>query len=208
MDARPRIHLVDDDDIERWTARRLLGGLQADFVEHPSAAAFLAAYEPYAIECVVLDLRMPGCDGLEVQRRLRTHDVGPPIVFVSAYAEVPAAVQAIRGGADEFLSKPYDSGALFRAVNAALARSPSNHALRLRRSAVRARFALLSQREYEVIEAVSAGRTSREIADTLGLSVRTVENHRSRAMDKLHVGSVAELTRAVIDAGRDARPTA
>lgn len=200
---QPLIYLIDDDTLALWTLQELLQGIGAEFRSFASAAEFLSAYRPSPCECLITDLRMPEIGGLEVQRQLLARGAVLPIIFISAYSEVSSAVAAIKRGAFDFLEKPVQGGALREKVQAALARSRQLHLERLERETREARLALLTEREREVVELVSIGKSSREIAEVLSLSSRTVENHRARAMEKLHVSTSIELVRAL----DSARPT-
>lgn len=164
-----------------------------------SAQHFLAAYDPLPCQCLVCDLRMPDIDGLEVQQRLKETGFPPPIIFLTGYAEVAIAVDAMRHGAFDFLEKPFSSQALLAKIQSALALSRKQYIGQIERQTVKARIALLTPRERELIPHVIEGRSSREIAELLGLSIRTVENHRTRIMEKLHVESTVEMVKIFID---------
>ena len=138
----PIVYIVDDDPIGLWTLRELLDGIGADCRTFTSAAQFLGEYRPSPCECLITDLRMPEVGGLEVQRRLLEQGATLPIIFVSAYAEVSAAVAAIKRGAHDFLQKPVNGSELIDKVQQALARSRTLHAERLQRAARDARLAL------------------------------------------------------------------
>lgn len=191
------VHIVDDDPTALWTLEEMLQGIGADVRGCASAVQFLDAYRPAPCECLITDLRMPELSGLEVQRRLLDRGATIPIIFVSAYSEISAAVTAVKRGAVDFLEKPVRGSELREKVQAALATSRELHAQRLEKTARDARLALLTDREREIVELVVTGRSSREIAELLAISARTVENHRARAMEKLRVGSAMELARVV-----------
>lgn len=194
----PVVYIVDDDSIALWILQEMLQGIGAQFRVYSSAAQFLDEYRPGHCECLITDLRMPEVGGLEVQRRLLEQGASLPIIFVSAYSEISAAVTAIKRGAHDFLEKPVHAGTLIEKVQAALVRSRELHAERLQRSARDARLALLTEREREVVELVVQGKSSKDIAELFALSPRTVENHRARAMEKLRVSSAVELARALL----------
>ncbi len=196
MSQKPIIYIVDDDDIVLWMFREMLDGIGADFRTFDSAAAFLKSYVPGPCECLISDLRMPEIGGLEIQRALQEKGASLPIIFVSGYPEVSAAVQAIKQGAFDFLEKPVNGGLLREKVQGALARSRELHAMRLeRRARKEARVALLTPQERKIADQVVIGKSSRQISDELGISVRTVENHRARIMAKLHIESAMELVK-------------
>ena len=193
----PIVYIVDDDAIGLWALRELLDGIGAECRTYASATQFFSDYRPSPCECLITDLRMPEVGGLEVQRRLLEQGATLPVIFVSAYPEVSAAVAAIKRGAHDFLQKPVNGGELVEKVQQALTRSRALHAERLQQATRDARLALLTEREREVVDLVVQGYSSRDIAERLGLSPRTVENHRAHAMEKLRVGSAVELARAL-----------
>lgn len=195
LSIRPVIHVIDDDDIVLWMFRELLRDVDAEVRTFTSARAFLDSYHPAPCECLLCDLRMPEMNGLEVQQRLLDKGNFLPLILVSGYADVPCAVKAIQKGAFDFLEKPVDGALLVTKVQNALARSRQLHAEHLARVTREARLALLTPKEREIAERVVAGKSSPRIAEELDISVRTVENHRARLMEKLHVESVAELVR-------------
>jgi FixJ family two-component response regulator len=195
--VRPLIHVVDDDSTSRWLIEEMLQGIGADIRAYPDATAFLASYRQAECECLVTDLRMPDISGLELQRRLLEQGATIPILFVSAYSEIAAAVTAVKRGAVDFLEKPVHAGELREKVQAALAASRQLHAEGREKETRGARLALLTAREREIATLVANGRSSREVAEQFSLSVRTVENHRSRIMEKLRVRSAVELARAL-----------
>lgn len=192
---RPIVHIIDDDDIALWMLKELLQGVGAEIRTFTSARGFLESYRPSPHECLICDLRMPEIGGLEVQQQLLDMGSHLPMILVSGYAEVPVAVEAIKKGAFDFLEKPVDGALLVEKVQSALARSRELHAEHLARVTREARLALLTPKEREVAERVVAGKSSPRIAEELDISVRTVENHRARLMEKLHVESVPELVR-------------
>ena len=191
----PVVYLIDDDDIVLWMFQEFLRGIGAEIRAYSSARAFLDDYTPGAQECLVCDLRMPEIGGLEVQRQLLEKGNCLPIILVSGYPEVHSAVEAIKKGAFDFLEKPVNGGLLVEKVQSALARSRQMHADFLERNAREARIALLTPKERQIAELVVAGKSSPRIAEALDISVRTVENHRARLMEKLHVESTVELVK-------------
>ncbi len=195
---RPVIHVVDDDDIVLWMFRELLRDVDAEIRTFTSAQAFLDSYHPVPCECLLCDLRMPEMDGLAVPQHLLEKGSFLPVILVSGYADVPCAVEAIKKGAFDFLEKPVDGALLVAKVSSALARCRQLHTEHLERVTREARLALLTPKEREIAERVVAGKSSPRIAQELDISVRTVENHRARLMEKLHVESVAELVRMFV----------
>ena len=192
---RPVIYIIDDDDIVLWMFKELLLGIGAEIRTFISARNCLDAYQPGPCECLVCDLRMPEIGGLEVQQQLLDMGSHLPIILVSGFSEIPSAVEAIKKGAFDFLEKPVDGALLVAKVQSALARSRELHAEHLIRVTREARLALLTVKEREIAELVVAGKSSPKIAQELDISVRTVENHRARLMEKLRVESIAELVR-------------
>lgn len=193
--AQDIVYVVDDDDSVLRMLAALIDTIGVEVRGFQSASDFLASYRPGLSECLICDVRMPGIGGLEVQRRLNDIGATLPIIFLTGYAEVGAAVEAMRAGAFDFLQKPYSSQALLDKVQQALERSRELSARRREQVTIAARIALLTPKERQVVEQVVAGKSSREIGDALGISVRTVENHRARIMEKLHVHSTVDLVR-------------
>jgi FixJ family two-component response regulator len=200
-DARPVVHVVDDDPAVRDSLRWLIEGEGLLVQAHASAEDFLGALVPEQPGCALVDLRMPGMSGLELQQALARRGVGLPLVFISAHGEVPLAVTAMRRGAVDFVEKPFDNGALLDTVRRALGADVLRRVGDEERAAMRARLATLSPREREVLEAVVAGRANKRIAAALGISIKTVEVHRARVMDKMGASSIAELVRLVVQHG-------
>jgi two-component system, LuxR family, response regulator FixJ len=163
------------------------------------ADAFLAEYRPEWPGCLVLDLRMPGMSGLELQAELARRGVGLPVVIVTAHGDVAAARTALKGGAIDFIEKPIDDEALVRAIADALDRDARSRTRAQADASAAERLARLTGREREVLELVTAGRHNREIAVDLGISPRTVEVYKARLMEKLQVRRVPELVRMVLE---------
>ena len=198
--SEPTVYVVDDDPSTRellaWLMKRHGRAVQC----YPDARAFLKAYPPGAPGCLVLDLNLPGMNGLDLQQYLKSQGVGLPVIFLSGRADVPKAVRAVREGAVDFIEKPFDYKHVVARVDECLERDARERESRARRGEVTARLAQLTQREREVLELVVAGRTNREIGEALAISVKTVEAHRARIMEKLAVESVAGLVQAVVAA--------
>ena len=193
--ARAIVYIIDDDDIALWMFEELLSGIDAQIRSFSSARAFLEAYRPGPRECLVCDLKMPEIGGLEVQRQLLEKGSRLPIILVSGYPEVHSAVEAIKKGAFDFLEKPVDGALLVEKVQSALLRSAQLHDEELALAARNARLSSLTPKERQIAELVVAGQSSPRIAEALEISVRTVENHRARLMEKLDVASTVELVR-------------
>jgi two-component system response regulator TtrR len=201
LSAEPTVFVVDDDasirELLTWLMKRNNLPVQA----FGDAQQFLAAYGADQPGCLVLDLHLPGMSGLDLQQYLKAQGVLIPVIFLSGGADVPKAVRALREGAIDFLEKPFDYKRVVELVKECLERDRASRAGRDRRRAVSERLGQLTQREREVLDLVVAGRMNREIAEALDISIKTVEAHRARLMEKLGVGSVAELVQAVVAAG-------
>lgn len=200
MTRAPTVFVVDDDASTRellsWLMKR--EGLEVQtFAE---ARAFLDAYPADAPGCLILDLNMPGMSGLDLQQNLKAAGVSIPVVFLSGRADVPKAVQAVKEGAIDFIEKPFDYKQVAALVRECIVRDARTRAERQARRASVQRFAQLTQREREVLDLVVAGKTNRDIADALDISVKTVEAHRASLMEKVDAESVAELVQAVLAA--------
>lgn len=193
MNDSPLIHVVDDDTSMRNALLGLLGVAGFEARGHASTGDFLLQPLPDRPGCVLLDLRMPGPSGLDLQAALPTQGITLPVVFLTGHPTVAASVRAMKAGAVDFLEKPVDRHALFDALQRALARDLHQRATRDESDALRARFAQLSPREREVFERVVAGRLNKQIADELGVAERTVKLQRAHLMDKLGANSAAEL---------------
>ena len=195
MSETPLIHVVDDDDSLRTSLLRLLKAAGFEACGYGSAGEFLLRPPPDRAGCVLLDLRMPGPSGLELQAALRRQGVTLPVIFLTGHGDVAASVRAMQAGAVDFLTKPVRREALFDALRQALARDARERAAREEGDALRRRFASLTPRERDVFDLIAAGRLNKQIADELGMAERTVKLHRARVMAKLAVGSPAELGR-------------
>jgi RNA polymerase sigma factor (sigma-70 family) len=199
--TEPTVFVVDDDSSTRelltWLMKR--HGLRAEVF--PDARSFLNSYRPEMPGCLVVDLNMPGMSGLDLQQYLNEHGVLMPVVFLSGRADVPKAVKAVRDGAIDFVEKPFDYKRIVALVEDCLRRDAETRAAQERKRAVCARLAQLTQREREVLDLVVAGRMNREIAEELDISIKTVEAHRARIMEKLEVDSLAELVQVRLAAG-------
>jgi FixJ family two-component response regulator len=191
--ATKTIFLVDDDPAVLKALSRVLRTEGWGVETFASAEAFLARSEHTAVACLVLDVSMPGLDGLELQRRLTATGVSFPIVFVSGHGDIPMSVRAIKAGASDFLTKPVGAQALVVAIHVAIKENQSKRDVGAGTEALRQRFASLTPREREVLEAVISGRRSKEIAYDLGVVEQTVKFHRARIMERMQAANVAEL---------------
>lgn len=198
---KPTVYVVDDDVSFLRSLARLLGAAGYQVVIHNSAAEFLAELQPERKGCVITDLRMPGMDGMALQAALQKAGSPLPILFLTGHGDIPTTVQAMRGGAVDFLTKQAPKADLLAAVDRALARNAQDWVARDRVQALRQPFALLTDREREVLQHVVQGKLNKQIAADLGIHERTVKLHRTNITTKLRLHSVAELTRRVQEAG-------
>jgi FixJ family two-component response regulator len=194
-DANPSVLVVDDDPEFRDSVARLLRTIGLETRQFSSVSDFLKADLPDGPTCLVLDVRLPGQSGLELQRELVATNRRVPIVFMTAHADVPMSVQAMKGGAIEFLTKPFRDQDLLDAVEAGLARDRARQELDKALRAVRERFDTLTSREREVMIQVAAGRLNKQIANDIGISESTVKVHRTHLMRKMKARSLPELSR-------------
>ena len=191
------VYVVDDDEAVRDSLQFLLE--PAYRVEcYESAEAFLARYDPHALACLVLDVRMSGMSGLQLQELLIARGANLPIIFVTGHGDVPMAVSTMKKGAADFIEKPFDQNELKALVEKMLARARATAAEIERRQINAALLARLTAREQQVLERIVAGRLNKQIADDLGISIKTVEAHRANIMDKLKTGTVADLMRVAL----------
>lgn len=195
--AQPTIFVVDDDASVLRGLARLIRSAGYAVETFDSAAQFLLCGTGDVPGCVLIDLRMPGMSGLELQERVRTSGCPLPIIFISGETDVSATVQAMKAGALDFLMKPFDEQQLLQAIEAALDRDSVWRAERTARQCACTRFASLTPREQEVCLLVTRGLLNKQIAYQLGNTEKTVKVHRARVMEKMGVTSVAELVRLV-----------
>ena len=193
--ADPSVLLIDDDPEFRDSVTRLLRTVGLHTREFSSVPDFLKADPPEGPTCLVLDVRMPGRSGLELQRDLAAANRQVPIIFITAHADVPMTVQAMKGGAIEFLTKPFRDQDLLDAVEAGLARDRARRESERALAALRERFDTLSSRERDIMLHVVAGRLNKQIAHDIGIAESTVEVHRTNLMRKMKAGSLPELSR-------------
>jgi len=193
--ALPVVFVLDDDASVRESLELLIRGAGWRVQTFASAQEFLARPEVTAPSCLILDVFLPDVNGPDLQRRIAADRIGTPIIFVTAYGDVPMIVQAMNAGAAEFLTKPFGDDALFRAIQLALERSRTvlDHEAEIR--TLRNRHASLSRREREVMTLMASGVRNKRIGDTLGISEITVKAHRGKVMHKMKAGSLADLVR-------------
>ena len=195
MTSAEIVYVVDDDESVRRGLSRLLRSAGLSVETFPSAQAFLSRDLPDRPACLVLDVRMPGLSGLDLQAALKQAGRAMPIVFISGQSDVPVSVRAMKEGALDFLQKPFDDDQLLSAIAGALARGRTARALRDESAVVRQRFETLTPRERQVLGQVIAGLLNKQIAANLGAAEKTIKIHRGRVMQKMAAGSVADLVR-------------
>ena len=188
------VHIVDDDASFVTAMERRLKHAGYDVATHPSALHFLVNLPNESVpSCIILDVRLPGLDGPTLQKRLVELGSTLPIIFLTGYTDIPTTVQAIKAGADDFLTKPVASDDLFRAIENAFARYQTLRNLKDKLDSARARLGRLTPRELQVFELVIRGAPNKQVARELGCTERTVKAHRHRVMEKMQVKSLAEL---------------
>ena len=195
--ARPVVHIVDDDASLRAALAGLLLAAGYDVRVYASAAEFLLDDAAGASGCLLLDLRLVGPSGFDLQDALARRGCMIPIVFMSAHGDIPASVRAMKAGAVDFLTKPVQRASLLAAIRAALAREAARSATADRLADLRTRYSHLTDRERAVLEGVAAGKLNKQIAADLGVAERTVKTHRASLMTKLGADSPAMLGRIV-----------
>ena len=197
MTSKRVVHVVDDDPAIRRAMARLLRSAGFETVAYETAQAVLNVAPSLTSGCMLLDLRMPGMDGLELLARMSELAIDLPVIVLTGHGDVPTAVKAMKAGAVDFIEKPIDEAQLFTAIDAALAeKKPAarHHAV----ARATEQMALLSPRERQVLEAIAGGRPNKLIAYDLGISVRTVEVHRAHMLDRLGVRNIAEAIRIAV----------
>jgi FixJ family two-component response regulator len=194
-DAKPTILIIDDDADLRASIERLLRSLGLEARLFASISDFLASNLPDGPACLVLDVRLPGTSGLDFQRELAAANRELPIIFITAYGDIPMSVQAMKGGAIEFLTKPFRDQDLLDAIQLGLSRDRARREHEKALAALRERFGSLSPREREIMIQVAWGRLSKQIAGDIGIAEATVKVHRSRLMRKMQARSLPALSR-------------
>ncbi len=194
-DANASVSIIDDDPEFRDSVGRLMRSVGLHTQQFSSVSDFLNADPSDGPTCLVLDIRMPGRSGLELQRELAAANRQLPIIFITAHADIPMTVQAMKGGAIEFLTKPFRDQELLDAVEAGLARDRARRESDTALGALRERFETLSSREREIMVQVTAGRLNKQIANDIGISESTVKVHRTNLMRKMKARSLPELSR-------------
>lgn len=189
------VHLIDDDESVRQALAFLLTTAGHAVRVYESGTAFLDALATLQPGCIISDVRMPGIDGLELQRRLKTLDINLPFIIMTGHADVPLAVEAMKAGAIDFIEKPFDDELLLSAINTALARFSEAGHREAEITQIQTKLQSLSAREQQVLQGLLAGHPNKTIAYDLSLSPRTVEVHRANVMTKMGASSLSDLIR-------------
>jgi two-component system response regulator FixJ len=198
-DPAPTIFVVDDDEGVRNSLRFLLKSVGLATHTLASAGEFLEVYSPKQPGCLVLDVRMPGMSGLELQQQLNLRGAVIPVIFITGHGDIPMAVEAMQHGACDFLQKPFRDQDLIDRIQRALERDARNRAALAQHDHIQARFNSLTPREQDVLRLMTRGMPNKVMAAELGVSQRTVEIHRARVMEKSGAASLAQLVRMVMD---------
>ena len=195
------VYVIDDDEAARQSLEFLLRAHTFNVETFDSATAFLKVAPGLESGCVITDVRMPGISGMELLRRLGELKIPLPVIVITGHGDVPLAVEAMKFGAVDFLEKPFNDDVLLASVRSALDRSEASAQLETERAEIRARIALLTNREHEVLDGLVAGHPNKVIAFDLGISPRTVEIYRANVMTKMKAASLSELVRMALVAG-------
>jgi FixJ family two-component response regulator len=194
-EVEPIVFIVDDDQLFRRSTERLLRTSGLNVQPFASAGEFLKSTRPEGPACLVLDVRMPGLSGMDLQRELTQLGIQIPIIFITGHGDIPMSVRAMKAGAVEFLTKPFRGRVLLDAVRAAIERDRSAHKERSETADLRARYAQLTPREREVMPLVAAGLLNKLVADKLATTEGTIKFHRAHIMQKMRAESLADLIR-------------
>jgi FixJ family two-component response regulator len=195
------VYVIDDDASVRNSLARLIKSVGYEAKTYDSAQAFLEQYAPSDLECLITDIRMPHVSGLELQEQLSEKKADLPIVFITGHGNVPVCARAMKGGAVDFIMKPFDNQTMLEAINQALSKDLARKKEQKAKQEAEKRIADLSPREREVMSLVVRGLTSEEVADQLKISKKTVHVHRAKVMEKSGVDSLAELVLLAHEAG-------
>jgi RNA polymerase sigma factor (sigma-70 family) len=196
--ATPTVFVVDDDAAVRESLKTLMQSVKLNVQTFSCGQDFLDDYSPQQPGCVVLDVRMPGMSGLELQEQLQRRNIHIPAIIITGHGDVPVAVSAMKSGAMDFLQKPFSQQMLLERVQEALARDAEQREESVRQEDIRSRIDSLTPQEQRVMDLVVAGKSNKQVALQLGISKKTVETHRAHVMKKMKVDSLAELVTTAI----------
>jgi FixJ family two-component response regulator len=199
MTDEPTVFVVDDDDAVRRFLSGLVQSIDLRVEVYASAQDFLEAYEPGCPGCLLLDVRMPGMSGLELQRALAEQSIDLPVIILTGHGNVPVAVQAMKAGAVDFIEKPFNNELLLDRIQTAVAQNVRADSARTRRNEISNRMQSLTPRERQVLDLVVAGETNKGVARHLDISEKTVEIHRANVMQKMRAKSLADLVKMATD---------
>jgi two-component system, LuxR family, response regulator FixJ len=203
MTTDATVFVVDDDQAMRTSLKWLIESTGMSVQTYESADVFLASYYPGRAGCLLLDVRMPGMSGLELQTYLAREGYRLPVILITGHGDVSMAVKAMKAGAIDFIEKPFHDEDLLRSIRRALEDDQRQRAGQAARADIAARLAELTPREHEVMAMVTDGKSNKDIAAALGVSAKTVEAHRARVMEKMRADSLAELVRMALIAAAD-----
>ena len=206
MQGSPTVFVVDDDETVRGSLQWLLESLKIRVRTYGAANEFLAVYDPTWPGCLVVDVRMPGICGLQLLDILKQKDICTPVILVTGHGDIAMAVRAMKGGAVDFIEKPFNDRVLVECVQKCLALDERQRRIDASRMKVMERIESLTPRETDVLDGVISGKPNKRIAAELGISTKTVEVHRARAMEKMAVDSVAELAARLFAGRRQGKP--
>lgn len=196
-DEKPTVFVVDDDEAVRESLRYLIASVDLEVKTFSSATEFLDAYRPNMPGCLVVDVRMPGMSGLELQRQLSDRSINLPVIIITGHGDVDMAVRAMKSGAFDFIQKPFNDQVLLDLIQAALDKNTRAAEADAERASIAEKLSQLTEREREVLNGIVEGSSNKDIASRLNLSEKTIEFHRSKVMRKMSANSLAELTRKV-----------
>lgn len=199
---QPTVFVVDDDEAMRSSLKWLIESVGLQVECHDSAESFISSYYPGRSGCLLLDVRMPGMNGLELQEYLHNHEIAIPVIIITGHGDVPMSVRAMKVGATDFIEKPFNDELLLDSIRNALVLDETQRDQQAELAELAGRLALLTPREHEVMDMVTQGKSNKEIARALDVSAKTVEAHRARVMEKMQARSLAELVRMSIRAQR------
>ena len=195
MNNKPTVFVVDDDQAMRNSLKWLIESVAMQVETFDSADAFIRSYYPGRSGCLLLDVRMPGMSGLELQEYLTEQRVSIPVIIITGHGDVPMAIRAMKAGAVDFIEKPFNDELLLESIRHALLKDEEQRDKQRQRAEIATRLARLTPREHEVMAMVTGGKANKEIAANLGVSAKTVEAHRARVMEKMQAHSLADLVR-------------